>query len=220
MASRKVLVSVSLLASSNPNFVAAARIAKAAGADLLHVDVMDGDFVPRVAYTAGAVRKLKAARLPIEVHLMVNNPAKLVSRFAKAGAKRICFHAEAQQAGLLKTIAAVRKAGCKAGVAINPATPVAALPDAVLRNADFIMVMSVAPGWSGQPFNAATPSRLRQLQARLRKLKLNTQVEVDGGVTDLTAPACVAAGATVLGVGSAFYRSTTPRKLVKFLKAL
>ena len=176
-----------------------------AGADLIHIDVMDGHFVPNLTIGPLVVKAIrKATSLPFDVHLMISPVDPFIEEFVKAGADILTVHPEAGP-HLHRTIQAIRSAGAKPGVALNPGTPIAAVEE-VLDDIDLVLVMSVNPGFGGQAFIA---SQLRKIDA-VRKLIDNSgrdvMIEVDGGVNAETAPRVIAAGANVLVAGSAVFR--------------
>ncbi|WP_188205761.1 ribulose-phosphate 3-epimerase [Alkalibacillus aidingensis] len=173
-------------------------------ADYIHVDVMDGHFVPNITIGPLIVEALRPVTdLPLDVHLMIENPEDYVSDFAKAGANIISVHQEACP-HLHRVIQKIRNEGVKPGVVINPGTPVS-LIEPVLEDVDLVLVMTVNPGFGGQSFIESTVSKIEQL-AQLREEKgLNYEIEVDGGVKEGTAKTCVNAGADVLVAGSAVF---------------
>jgi ribulose-phosphate 3-epimerase len=181
----------------------------AAGARVIHVDVMDGHFVPPITIgplaVAALAEQVHAAGGMLDVHLMIERPERHVADFARAGADLITVHAEATP-HLHYALGAVREAGCAAGAAINPATPAAALAE-VADTLDLALCMSVNPGWGGQPFIAAALGKLARLRALLPDA---TALEVDGGVDRDTAPACAERGATLLVAGSAVFGASDP----------
>jgi ribulose-phosphate 3-epimerase len=180
------------------------RAAEAAGADYLHLDVMDGHFVPPITFGAllvAAVRRLTA--LPLDVHLMVERPERHLEAFAEAGASILTVHVEACP-HLHRTLQQIRDLGCQPGVSLNPGTSLSAIEE-VLADVDLILVMSVNPGWGGQKFIPSTLDKIRRLRAMLDEHRLPAEIEVDGGVHVETAPACVEAGARVLVAGSSIF---------------
>ncbi len=179
-----------------------------AGAKVIHVDVMDGDFVPPITIgpliVAAIADLVHDAGAAIDVHLMIERPEAQVGEFARAGADSISFHAEATAHGH-RLLGAIREAGCGAGVAINPGTPVAALSE-LAADCDVLLCMSVNPGWGGQAFIPASIERIERIGA----LGSAAAIEVDGGVDTATAPAVAAAGASLLVAGSAIFGSADP----------
>ncbi|WP_435925046.1 ribulose-phosphate 3-epimerase [Paenibacillus sp. DYY-L-2] len=175
------------------------------GADWLHVDVMDGHFVPNLTFgplVMGAIAPL--TKLPLDVHLMIEKPESYIPAFAQAGAHVITVHAEAC-VHLHRVVHMIKEHGVKAGVAINPATPAAAIRE-VLEDLDLVLVMTVNPGFGGQAFIPATLRKIRQIREWKQELGLDhLRIEVDGGVAAATAPLVVAAGADVLVAGNAVF---------------
>jgi ribulose-phosphate 3-epimerase len=180
----------------------------AAGARVIHVDVMDGHFVPPI--TIGPLVASSIADLvhdaggAIDVHLMIDQPDRQISEFAKAGADNITFHAEATP-HINRTLSAIRELGCMAGLAINPGTPVSAVGESV-NDADVFLCMTVNPGWGGQPFIAESPDKV----ARLAEVVGAGAIEVDGGIDPGTAGGVAAAGASLFVAGSAIFGADDP----------
>lgn len=178
--------------------------AEAEGADFIHVDVMDGVFVPNLSVGLPIVEAARAStNLPIDVHLMIVDPGRWVERFAEAGADTIVVHVEADP-HLYRTLRAIEEAGAAPGVTLNPGTPVQML-EAVLPIVRQVLIMSVSPGFGGQTFIPASLQRLRQARAMLDAVNPSCRLEVDGGIKAENAGKVVAAGADMLVVGSAVY---------------
>jgi ribulose-phosphate 3-epimerase len=176
------------------------REAVDAGADRIQVDIMDGHFVPNLTFGPGVVEAVRrVTKLPIEAHLMVERPELFIKAFAKSGASLIEVQVEATTS-LYRTISQIKDLGAKAGVAINPATPVEDLRE-ILPYIDLVNVMTVEPGFGGQKFIALSPEKIR----RLRAMSSEIEIEVDGGIDARTAPLVVAAGATVLVAGNSVF---------------
>jgi len=188
------------------------------GADLIHVDVMDGHFVPNITIGPPVLKSLaRVSRLPIDVHLMIENPDRYVEAFAEAGAASITVHAEAA-VHLHRTIHFVKSLGVKAGVALNPATPVAAL-EQIAGDVDYVLVMTVNPGFGGQTFIPRSESKVRSVRELLRREGSSAPIEVDGGIDVHTAPRIVAAGADILVAGNAVFGSSDPERAIRDLRA-
>ena len=188
-----------------------------AGADWIHVDVMDGHFVPNITmgpFIVEACRRV--TKLPLDVHLMIEKPERHLEAFAKAGASSISVHVEACQ-HLHRTLQQIKSLGCRAGVALNPGTPSAAI-DAVFGETDLILVMSVNPGYSGQKFISSTVAKVRDIREQLNALKSSAWLEVDGGIDVDTLPVMKQAGATVFVSATAVFRH--PRGTQAGIKAL
>ena len=180
------------------------REAEAGGADYLHVDVMDGHFVPNITIGPLIVRAIRpVTRLPLDVHLMIESPERYLEDFAKAGADLITVHQETC-VHLHRTVEQIHSLGKRAGVSINPATPAGVL-DEILPYVDLVLVMTVNPGFGGQSFISTMPAKIRAIHERLTALGSAAELEVDGGVNYETAPRVAAAGANVLVAGSSVF---------------
>ncbi len=185
--------------------------------DMIHIDVMDGHFVPNITIGSPIVRSLRVdTKLPFDVHLMVENPDCMIDSFIDAGANIVTVHAETT-VHLHRTINCIRKKGAKAGVALNPATPLSALEN-VLGDVDMVLIMTVNPGFGGQQFIKGMLPKIRRLKETLDEAKLDIDVQVDGGINADTARQVVAAGANVLVAGSYIYESSDPMAAVKSLR--
>lgn len=177
-----------------------------AGADLLHVDVMDGDFVPNITLGQPVVSSIdRVTDLPLDVHLMIASPERYIEDFRKAGADWISVHAEAT-AHLHRAVQQIKEAGARAGVALNPATPLSSL-DAVLGDLDFVLIMTVNPGFGGQKFIPSMLEKIRTLRARIDDEGLAVDIEVDGGIKIDNAAEVARAGGDVFVAGSAVFQS-------------
>lgn len=206
-----IRISPSILAANPDDLAHDAAKPKAAGADFIHIDVGDAEFIPTTAIDAGKAEiAARAAGLPLDVHLMVKRPLEFIPTYAKLGAKRIAIHAEAfdPEAAIKKT----KAVGAKAGLAIKIETRLADIPESLLKQADFFVVMSVPIGKSGQAFDEAALEKIRALA------KYGKEIESDGGINEETAKQCVAAGATTLVAGKYFYAANNANAAVRKLK--
>ena len=200
----QVQIAPSILAADFTRLGEQVRSAEAAGADMIHIDVMDGRFVPNISFglvVLEAVRRV--TQLPLDVHLMIVEPEKFLAAFAKAGADGLTIHPEATPHPH-RAIQQIKELGKKAGVAINPGTPLAAF-EPLLPNLDLALLMTVNPGFGGQQFIPQSLERLRVLKAMRDQLNPNCAIEVDGGINAQTAAAVVAAGAEILVAGSVLF---------------
>jgi ribulose-phosphate 3-epimerase len=194
----------SLLAADFAHLARDVEALAGSGTERLHVDVMDGEFVPNFTYGTDTVRSLrKVTDLPLELHLMIVKPERHLQTFAEAGADAITIHYEVSP-HLHRILGLIRELDCRAGAAINPSTPAACLYD-ILEMCDLALVMTINPGWGGQRLIPRTLLKVAQVRAEIEHQDLPTEVEVDGGVTADNAKACVEAGANVLVAGSAVF---------------
>jgi ribulose-phosphate 3-epimerase len=192
---------------------------EAAGADWIHIDVMDGHFVPNLTIGPGLIAALrKTTKIPFDVHLMIENPEKFIDAFAESGADRITVHVEAS-VHLHRTVAMIRERGLKAGISLNPATPLVKF-ETILPDIDLLLIMTVNPGFGGQKFIEGSLSRIRQAQEMIRASASAVLLEVDGGVTLKNIRSIADAGADILVAGSAIFGSSDYPATIGAMKAL
>ena len=195
------------------------RAAEEAGAHMLHIDIMDGHFVPNITIGYSIVAEIKKiTSLPLDVHLMIDDPDKYIPSFSKAGSDFLTVHCEAST-HLHRSVQLIREEGSKPGVSINPATPVSLL-EHIMRDVDLVLLMSVNPGFGGQKFIPLTLEKIRNMKAMLTAAGLSALIEVDGGVKIENAKQIADAGADVLVMGSAFFGSADYRTIMEKLNEL
>jgi len=214
---KKVIIAPSILSADFADLKKELKRIKASGADWVHVDVMDGHFVPNITIGAPVVKSLKkAAALPLDVHLMISDPEKYWKDFQKAGANIIVFHTETVKNSekLLKTI---KSSGVKAGISIKPKTSVSKIKS-LLAFADLVLVMTVEPGFGGQSFMEDMVPKIKSLREIIDEKKYKCIVEVDGGINDKTAKVCVSAGADALVSGNYIFSAKDMKKAVNSLR--
>ncbi len=199
----------SILAADFARLGEQVRDAEQAGADRIHVDIMDGHFVPNLSMGQHVVESLRPiTMLPLEAHLMIDNPDQFLEAFAHAGVDRLIVHVE-NAVNLHRTVQHVKALGKKVGVTLNPATPIVALTE-ILPDVDLVLVMTVNPGFGGQKFIPGTLDKIRRVRRMIDATKPDIELEVDGGIDAVTAPQVVEAGARVLVAGSAVFNQREP----------
>ena len=193
------------------------RAVERGGAGVLHVDVMDGHFVPNITIGLPVVQSLSGfTRLPIDTHLMIAEPGRYATQFVKAGAQMVSVHVEAD-AHLHRTLMSIKDAGAQAGIVLNPSTSLSTVEE-VLQFADYVLVMSVNPGFGGQKFIPQSIDKVRRLRRLIDERQLNTRIEIDGGIDRKNIETVVAAGAEIIVAGSAIFGTADAEAAVKELR--
>jgi ribulose-phosphate 3-epimerase len=217
MNGRTIDIAPSILSADFSRLGEEIEAVKRGGATILHVDVMDGHFVPNLTVGLPVVQSLAARTdLPIDAHLMISEPGRYAQQFVTAGASMVSVHVEAD-AHLHRTLASIKSAGARAGVVLNPATPIESLAEA-LPFADYVLVMSVNPGFGGQKFIPTSIDKVRRLRRMIEERNLDTRIEIDGGIDLQNISAVVSAGADIIVAGSAIFGAADPEMAVQGLR--
>ncbi|MCM3237770.1 ribulose-phosphate 3-epimerase [Heyndrickxia oleronia] len=212
-----VKIAPSILSANFSKLADEIKDVEKAGADYIHIDVMDGHFVPNITMGPLVVEAIRPiTKLPLDVHLMIENPDQFIESFVKAGADYITVHVEACK-HLHRTIQYIRSFGVKAGVVLNPATPVEMIKH-VLKDIDMVLLMTVNPGFGGQRFIKSVLPKIKQVKELIDQEGLNIEIEVDGGINSETAKLCSDAGANVLVAGSAIYNHEDRKKAINEIR--
>ena len=213
------IIAPSMLASDFANIQRDTELINQSSADWFHIDIMDGVFVPNISFGIPVTEAIKKhAKKPLDVHLMIVKPENYIADFAKAGAEIISVHWEACT-HINRTLAQIKENGCKAGVVLNPGTPVHLLEE-IITDCDLVLLMSVNPGFGGQKFIASTIEKVKKLKALINEKNANTIIEIDGGVNFETGKALVDAGADALVAGSFVFSHSDPFSAINGLKNL
>ena len=213
------IIAPSLLASNFLNLEAECKMLNESQADWFHLDVMDGRFVPNISFGPMLIEFFRKATTKVcDVHLMIEEPEKYAEAFKKAGADNLTVHIEACR-NLHRNIQQIKELGMKAGVAINPHTPVESLKD-ILADIDMVCMMSVNPGFGGQSFIPYTLTKIKELRNMIDARSLNVKIEIDGGVTVANAKSIIDAGAHILVAGNTVFKAADPKAVIAQLKAI
>lgn len=214
----KTLLAPSILAGDHANLRSSLKVIEDAGLEWMHLDIMDGHFVPNLSFGPQTVKALRPnSKIFFDVHLMLDNPHLYIDAFLDAGAEQITIHVEPHYP-VAETLAAIKSKGCKCGVVLNPDTPAADAKE-FLAVCDIVLLMTVQPGFGGQSFRHDVLSKIEQFDIWRTELGLNYRLEIDGGVDSETAPLCTARGADTLVAGTAFFKAADQAKFIETVTA-
>ncbi len=216
---QKVKIAASILAADFGRLIEEIKSVEDAGADLLHIDVMDGHFVPNITVGVPVISSIKGkTKLPLDVHLMIDTPERFIKAFAEAGSDYLTVHVEIRSQ-LGKVIDSIKKLGVKPGLAINPGTAVVTL-ERFLEKIDIALLMTVNPGFGGQVLIPEVVSKVKELREKVEKRGLSTNIEVDGGINRDTAGELISAGANILVAGTEIFGKKNRRQAIKLLRGI
>ncbi len=214
-----ILVAPSILSANFQNLARDIEMLNRSEADLIHIDVMDGIFVPNISFGFPIIEAVAAiSEKPLDVHLMITRPERYIEQFVKAGANCISIHYEGN-IHLNRMVNQIKELGAKAGIVLNPHTGIDVLSE-ILPDLDFVLLMSVNPGYGGQKFIESTLGKIKKLKQLRDSLNLNCLIEVDGGVNEFNSKDIIKAGADILVAGNAVFKAESPEKAIKNLKTL